>query len=258
MRLENHTAAISGAGSGIGRACAIAYAREGAAVYLGDINEASVEQAAEEIRAGGGTAHAMAVDCSRPDGVRSFVQAAAETLGDLSQWLGSAGVGSGHSTLDLNAAEWARVMSINVDGVVFGSQAAAEIMITRGGGSIINIASMYGLRAVAGRIAYCTSKAAVIMATQCMAVELAEHGVRANAIGPGYADTPLFNTGVKRDNVDLSDLLAGVPMGRLVTPDEIGEVAVFLASDEARFVTGHCLVADGGWTAQGARFVNPR
>lgn len=258
MRLENQTAAISGAGSGIGQACAVAFAREGAAVYLGDINEPAVEQTAEDIRAAGGTAQAMAVDCSQPHGVRSFVKAAAAELGDLSQWLGSAGVGSGCGTLDLDAAEWARVMSINVDGVVFGSQAAAEIMIERGGGSIINIASMYGLRAVASRIAYCTSKAAVIMATQCMAVELAEYGVRANAIGPGYADTPLFNAGVRRDNVDISALLSGVPMGRLATTEEIADAAVFLASDEARFMTGHCLVVDGGWAAQGARFTSPR
>ena len=253
MRLANETAAISGAGSGIGRACAVAFAREGAAVYLGDINAPAVEQTAADIRAAGGVAHAMAVDCSNPERVRSFVEAAVQELGELSQWLGSAGIGSGLGTLNLDAAEWNRVMSINVDGVVFGSQAAAESMIKRGGGSIINIASMYGLRAVVGRIAYCTSKAAVIMATQCMAIELAEHGVRANAIGPGYADTPLFMAGGKRDNIDLSALPAVVPMGRLVTAEEIADVAVFLASEDAKFINGHCLVADGGWTAQGLR-----
>jgi NAD(P)-dependent dehydrogenase (short-subunit alcohol dehydrogenase family) len=125
-------------------------------------------------------------------------------------------------------------------------------MLAQGSGSIINTASMYGLRAMGGRIAYCTSKAAVVMMSEVLAVEWADRGVRVNALAPGYADTGLFRRGRELTPEILKRTLAEVPMGRLVMPEEIAEACVFLASDEASAVTGQTLTVDAGWTARGA------
>ena len=186
MRLKNRVVAISGAGSGIGRACALAMAREGADLALADINLASVEAAAGEIMALGRRTLVARVDVTAPEQLAHFVQRTATELGALDVWVGSAGMTNGSAALDIEPDEWRALLDVNLDGVVFGAQAAARHMVANGGGAIINLASMYGVRAVQGRIAYCTSKAAVIMATQCLALELATHNVRVNAIGPGY------------------------------------------------------------------------
>lgn len=253
MRLKKRVVAISGAGSGIGRACALAMAREGADLALADINLESVEAVSREITALGRRTLVHQVDVTAPAELARFVQRTATELGALDVWVGSAGMTNGSAALDIEPDEWRALLDVNLGGVVFGAQAAARHMVANGGGAIINLASMYGVRAVQRRIAYCTSKAAVIMATQCLAVELATHNVRVNAIGPGYTDTPMFRGGLERSGQPLDRLLEPVPMGRLGSPEEIADVAVFLASDESRFVTGHCLMADGGWSVNGSR-----
>ncbi len=251
MRLEGKIAAITGGGSGIGRACALAFAREGADVAVGDIDPERAAQVAAEVRALGRRALDMRIDVTEQADLDRFVDGVVDDLGGLTVWVGSAGVSIGATLLDHTREDWRRLMDLNLDAVVFGAQAAARRMVTNGAGSIINIASIYGARAVRERLAYCTSKAAVIMATQVMAVELAEHDVRANSIGPGYTDTPLFRGAREEGDEAIAPLLLRVPAGRLGTPDEIAAAAVFLASDESSFVTGHCLFADGGWVVNG-------
>lgn len=251
MRLEGKIAAITGGGSGIGRACALAFAREGADVAIGDLDPERAASVADEVRAFGRRALDMPIDVTEQDDLDRFADGVVDELGGLTVWVGSAGVSIGAMFLDHTREDWRRLMDLNLDAVVFSAQAAARRMVAGGAGSIINIASIYGGRAVSERIAYCTSKAAVIMATQVMAVELAEHGVRANSIGPGYTDTPLFRGAREEGNEAIAPLMLRVPAGRLGTPEEIAAAAVFLASDESSFVTGHCLFADGGWLVNG-------
>ena len=253
MRLENRVIGITGGASGIGRACALAAAAEGADLALGDINAEGLAETAARIEGAGQRVVTRLVDVTADDDQEALVALAVNNLGGLDGWVGSAGTGSGQMALEHTRDEWRRVMSVNVDGVFFGAQAAARHMVANGSGSIVTVASMYGQRAVKQRAAYCTSKASVVMLTQVMALELAEHGVRANALAPGYTDTPLFQAGKERDSILIDSLVSHVPIQRLADPTEIAAAAIFLLSDEASFITGHTLTVDGGWVANGPR-----
>ena len=252
MRLEKRVAAITGGGSGIGEACALAFAREGAQVAIGDLDPAAADRVASDIEAMGKPSMAMRTDTTKQNDIDAFVDAVEERLGPLDIWVSSAGIRVAGTVLEHTRDDWRRLMDVNLDGVFFSSQAAARRMVRHRRGSIINLSSMYGMRAVDDAISYCTSKSAVIMLTQVMAIELAEHGVRVNALAPGYTDTPLFRGARAMRGETFDPLLQRVPAGRLAQPAEIADAAVFLASDESRFVTGHSLVVDGGWSANGS------
>ena len=253
MRLANRVIAITGGASGIGRACALAAAAEGADLALGDINAEGLAETAARIEDAGRRVVTRLVDVTTDDDQEALAELAVTELGGLDGWVGSAGTGSGQLALEHTRDEWRRVMAVNVEGVFFGAQAAARHMVASGNGSIVTVASMYGQRAVKQRAAYCTSKASVIMLTQVLALEVAEHGIRVNALAPGYTDTPLFRAGKERDSILVDRLISRVPFQRLADAKEIAAAAVFLLSDEASFVTGHTLTVDGGWVAHGPR-----
>ncbi len=252
MRLRDRVAAVTGGGSGIGEACALAFAREGAAVAVGDLDLAAASRVAAAIEDLGQPAIAVRTDVTQQDEIDTFVDAVEARLGPLNVWVGSAGIRLVGKVLDHSREDWRRLMDVNLDAIFFSAQAAARRMVPHGRGSIINVSSMYGTRAVDDAIAYCTSKAAVIMLTQVMAIELAEHNIRVNALAPGFTDTPLFRGARARRGEGFAPLLRRVPAGRLAQPAEIADSAVFLASDESRFVTGHALLVDGGWSANGS------
>jgi 3-oxoacyl-[acyl-carrier protein] reductase len=248
MRFTGKVAAITGGALGIGRATARAFAAEGAHVALCDIEAEAVEQVAQEIRALGGTATAMGVDVGDAARVQAFVDRAVADLGRIDVMFANAGIAHSAPFLDHPEAEWHRVLRVNLTGVFLCCQAAARQMVRQGGGRIITVASINGFRGVENLVGYNAAKAGVVELTRTMAVELAEHGITANAIAPAQIDTRLTRglpAEARQRRVDR------IPMGRFGEPEEVARAALFLASDDASFVTGHTLAVDGGYLAGG-------
>jgi NAD(P)-dependent dehydrogenase (short-subunit alcohol dehydrogenase family) len=249
MRFVDRGVLVTGAASGIGEKVAQAMAREGAVVAVADRNADGAGRVAEALRRAGGRAHAFTIDVADAEAVAGFIAAAGRELGRLDVLVNSAGVREIASVLDLTLAEWQRVMSINATGTFLCSQAFARAVIARGGrAAIVNLASTLGVVAAPNRAAYTASKHAVVGLTREMAMELADKGIRVNAVGPGVIRTAMteqyFGDPVYAQRI--RDLHA---LGRWGETDEVANAILFLASDEASFCTGTILMVDGGWTA---------
>lgn len=243
MKLRGRVALVTGSSRGIGRAIAQAFAREGAAVVL-NANRSIVEAraVAEAIVAGGGKAVAIQADVGRPAEARALVARAVEAFGRLDILVNNAGATGREGLWEIDEGAWTRMMAVHVTGPFFASQAAGAVMVRQGSGAIINIASMRGIDPGSGAVHYSVSKAAVLMLTKCLARDLAPH-VRVNAIAPGYIETA-FHAG--RTIAEREQITARIPLGRFAQPEEVARAAVFLASEEAGYVTGHTLVLSGG------------
>ena len=248
MRLEGRVAAITGAALGIGRATALTFAAEGAAVVLGDIQLDAAEKVAHEIVDRGGKAIAVRVDVGEASEVQAFVARAVAEFGRLDVMVANAGIAHSAPFLEHPEAQWHRVLRVNLTGVFLCCQIAARQMVTQGGGRIITIASINGFRGVENLVGYNVAKAGVVELTKTMAVELAQHHVAVNAIAPAQIDTRLTR-GLPEDARKRRN--DRIPMGRFGEPDEVARAALFLASDDASYVTGHTLAVDGGYLAGG-------
>ncbi len=243
MRLRQRVAIVTGSSRGIGRAIAQAFAREGAAVVLNasrSIGEARAAAAA--IGKAGGQAIAIQADIGKPAEARALVTQAVEELGRVDILVNNAGWVDRAGIWQIDEAQWAQMMAVHVMGPFFASRAAGELMVRQGRGVIINIASMRGIEPGAGPVHYNVSKAAVLMLTKCLARDLAPH-VRVNAIAPGYTET-VFHA--QRTIAEREQIASLIPIGRFSQPEEIAQVAVFLASEEASYITGQTIVASGG------------
>ncbi|MGE5512389.1 MAG: SDR family NAD(P)-dependent oxidoreductase [Bacteroidota bacterium] len=249
MRFKDQGALVTGGGSGIGREVAWAFGAEGAHVAVADIDQRAAERTVQEIRDRGGSAQAFALDVTDAKAVSAFVESAVSRLGRADILVNSAGVREIRPVLELPLEEWNRVMAVNITGVFLCSQAFARHLTGAGKrGAIVNLASTLGVVAAPNRAAYTASKHAVVGLTKEMAMELGEKGVRVNAVGPGVIRTPLteryFQDAEYAQRVrDLHVL------GRWGEPNEIAKAILFLASDDASFITGTTLLIDGGWTA---------
>jgi NAD(P)-dependent dehydrogenase (short-subunit alcohol dehydrogenase family) len=254
-RLYGKVALISGAGSGIGRAPAQLFAAEGAAVAVLDLRAVAADETVAKIVADGGRAVSLVANVASADEVEAAVATAISALGRLDVVYNNAGVDSKGSVADATEDDWDRAFAVNAKGTFLVSRAAVPHLIEAGGGSIINQGSVAALVGVPNFAAYCAAKGAVVALTRSMAVDLAQHQIRVNVICPGTVFTPLMEPMLMaRGDGDLQAGLAKTllkyPIGRLGTPEDIARVALFLACDDAAFLTGSTVTADGGMTAQ--------
>jgi NAD(P)-dependent dehydrogenase (short-subunit alcohol dehydrogenase family) len=249
VRLQDRVAVITGAGSGIGRAMSLLFAREGARVLAADLDGAAAEETAAQV---GARCVAMRVDASQPDEVRAMIERAVAEMGRIDVLCNNAGIGSTTDVVDCEPDDWDRVMMVNVRSVFLGCKYAIPHMVRQGRGAIVNTASVAGMVGVPKRASYCASKGAVIALTRQVAMDFVKQGVRVNCVCPGTVDSPWVErllAGVDDKAAARAALEARQPMGRLGTPEEVAAAALYLASDDAAFVTGTSLVLDGGWTA---------
>ena len=252
MRLSGKNAIVTGAGSGIGRAVALGFAREGAGVVAADVDPARARETALAIEEAGGLAVAVQVDVSDKASVDALLGAALFRFERIDVLFNNAGVSSRAPFLEMTEAEWDRVLGVNLKGQFLVGQAVARHMVERGGGgSIINTSSQLAEGAANPRSAhYLASKGGSRMLTRGMAVDLAPHNVRVNALAPGVTVTNLTRQRLEDDAEWRRIALERVPMGRFAEPDDLVGACVFMASDESRYMTGATLVVDGGYTAR--------
>ncbi len=250
-RLEGKIALITGAGSGMGRAAAELFAAEGAKVVVSDVADDAGNETVAAVRAAGGDATYVRADVSKAADCDAMVACATQTYGGLHVLYNNAGIfpADDGGVLDTPESTWETVMEINLKGVWLGCRAGIPAMIASGGGSIVNVASFVALMGAAtAQIAYTASKGGVLSMTREIAVEYARQGIRANALCPGPIQTPLLEE-LLSDPARRARRLVHIPMGRLGHADELAKAALFLASDDASFMTGASLVVDGGITA---------
>lgn len=248
--LKDKVALVTGGSSGIGRAVALVWAREGAKVVVADIDEKAGEETAEMVRALGAVALFVAADVGKPDDNKNLVQRAVAQFGRLDVACNNAGIGGpSAATADYPLDGWEQVININLSGVFYGMQQQLLAMLKTGGGSIVNIASVLGAVAFARSPAYTAAKHGVVGLTQAAALEYGAKGVRINAVGPGFIQTPMISA-LELDIATNAMLVSAHPMGRLGHAEEVAELVAWLSSDRASFVTGSYYPVDGGYLAR--------
>jgi NAD(P)-dependent dehydrogenase (short-subunit alcohol dehydrogenase family) len=247
-RLEGRIALVTGSGSGIGRAIAQALAQEGAHVYVTDVNGAAAETVAAEIVNAGQSAHAITADVALGQDVTAMFRAVEKGHGRLDVLVNNAGLNVGGDFRHLSDADWARIREVNLDGVVRVARDGFPLLKASGRGSLVNVASIMANRGLRPLTAYSATKGAVAALTRGLAVEYAPFGIRVNALCPGFVHTALTQRALRNPAIEKA-LVDATALKRLGQPEEIAKAALFLASDEASYVTGAELAVDGGMSA---------
>ena len=253
QRLEDRVAIVTGGGRGLGKATSLRYAREGAVVVVADLDKEPADGVVQEIRSNGGRASAVAMDVTRRDDVENVVSSTVGEHRRLDVMVTFAGVALFGPAMECTDEIWQRQLDVNLTGTFLCAQIAARQMIQQKSGRIITVSSIMGQRSGDRRMAYGTTKGAVIALTKHMSGEIAPHGVTINSIAPGPVMTKMWleaNTDVEASE---STYLRGIPMGRFGQPEDVANAAFFLASDDSSWITGHVLNVDGGFIATGVR-----
>lgn len=247
--LDGKVALISGAGSGIGKAISLLYGAEGASIVVTDIDEKGGKETVAEINSKGGKAIFVKADTSKPADNKNSVDSAVREFGALHIAVNNAGIGGPIAPLGEYPVEgWEKVIAINLSGVFYGMRYQVPAMLASGGGSIVNVASILGKVATKGSCAYVSAKHGVVGLTETAALEYADQNIRVNSIGPGYILTPLLTNTL--DDATMKAVAGLHPIGRLGRSEEVAELALWLNSDKASFVTGSYYNVDGGYLAQ--------
>lgn len=245
MRFERKAVIVTGAARGIGRACAEAFAAEGAHVVVADLDEARGEAVARALIESGGSATFVATDVGNATSAAALVDATLEWAGRLDVLINNAGIIKAAEFLELTEADFDAVLRVNLKGAFLVGQAAARAMVAAGGGAIVNMSSVNGVLAIPNQIPYVVSKGGLNQLTRVMALSLAESGVRVNGIGPGSIATEMLQT-VMTDAEARRKILSRTPLGRCGEPAEVAKLALFLASEDASYITGQIVYIDGG------------
>lgn len=251
-RLEQKVAIITGAGAGIGAATAVRFAAEGALVIAADRDTDAAAAVVVQIRAAGGQARAASADVANEDDVQRMVQLAIDTWGRVDVLVNNAGVGGGGGVLSFTLEDFDRVIGVNIKGALLCCKHALPHMLEQGHGAIVNVASISSTCGIPGQAVYGPSKAGIWLLTRQLAVEFATRGIRVNAVAPGTIETAMIGgpVGDRELQGGMKFLMDHHPIGRFGKPEEVANAILFLASDEASFITGANLAVDGGYTAQ--------
>lgn len=252
---------VTGGGSGIGRACALGAAAEGAAVLVADLDLAAASVVADEITAAGGLAAPFSANVTRPGDCEAMADRAAAEFGGIDALIAAAGISAAPQSgdpaehdgvaagLSWSTQVWDRVLDVNLNGLMYSNRAVAHHMIAAGrGGAIVNIASISSAWTSGNATAYSVSKAGAWMLTKALSIEFARHGVRVNAVGPGFTETPM-TADTRADYAARQHIVDNTPLGRFAKPSEIADSALFLAGERSSFVTGTIIYVDGGFNA---------
>jgi len=245
MRLKNKVCVITGAAQGIGEACAMRFASEGAKVVVSDVQVEKGEAVAKAVRDAGGEAMFFACDVSQKSDCVDLIQAAVDAYGSVDVHLSNAAIIAAKDFLEITQDEWEQTIGINLNGFFYAGQAAAAQMVKQGSGNIINMSSINAVVAIPTATPYTVCKGGVLQLTKSMALSLAPHGIRVNAVGPGTIATEMGKT-MMSNPAAKKRVLSRTPLGRPGEPDEIASVCVFLASDDASYITGETIYCDGG------------
>ncbi|MCW5659332.1 MAG: SDR family oxidoreductase [Burkholderiaceae bacterium] len=244
--LHDRVAVVTGAAQGIGEACARRLARDGAKVALWDVDVAKAEALAAELLAQGATAVALRCDVSRKADVEAALEASVRALGPVNALVNNAGIFKAADFLDITESDWDAVIAVNLKGSFLVAQAVARGMQAHGGGAIVNMSSVNGTMAIPSIASYNASKGAIDQLTRVMALALADHGIRVNAVGPGTIATELARAAVLGSEEAKARILSRTPLRRLGEPAEVADAVAFLLSDAASYITGEILYVDGG------------
>ncbi|MFZ5646419.1 MAG: SDR family NAD(P)-dependent oxidoreductase [Bacillota bacterium] len=247
MQLSQKVAIVTGGGGGFGRKISLTLARAGALLAVVDKDPVKAEEVARQVEALGSDAAAFELDISKVDQIGSTIEKAIEKFRGIDILVNNAGVTLAKPAVDVTEADWTRVMDVNLKGAFFTAQAVGQEMIKRGGGNIVNIASVNAFIAEINTAVYSVSKAGLVNLTRSLAREWAMYNVRVNAVAPGYARTPLTEFLLEQEKM-VSSLLKRIPLRRFCTAEDVAQAVLYLVSDVSSFVTGQVIVIDGGQT----------
>jgi NAD(P)-dependent dehydrogenase (short-subunit alcohol dehydrogenase family) len=251
MKLKDKVALITGAGRGLGRAMALAFAKEGAHVVISEIDMLAAEKVVDEVKALGRRSLGIKANVADKREVEEAVRTIMREFGKIDILVNNAGVVVVGPSQELEESNWDRIIDVDLKGVFLCSQVVAREMIRQRGGNIVNIASTAGMMGLPERASYCSAKAGVIGLTRVLACEWARYNINVNAIAPGFCRTEMVRDSIRKGRFDEKAIVRKVPAGRMGEPEDIANAAVFLASEGSNYITGHTLVVDGGWSAYG-------